>query len=163
MEIMIVIAIIGLLVAIVLPTLNEARDKALVAKIQIELDTIKTTFAHLYDDTGRYPNGATSYCRSTVPAGNEVDLTDPNAGILGNGSGWAGWLGPYLASATDPWGRPYYLDEDYQCMASTTGCGGLSDVGNDSSVLVSCGPNGALSDGACAYDGDNVVYRLCDT
>lgn len=162
-EILITIAIIGILVSVVLPAVNNARDKALVAAAQVELDALKTVFAHMRDDVGLYPNGASSYCRTSVPANNEVDLSSDNAGLLANGQGWSGWDGPYVADVEDPWGNPYYLDEDYQCMASTTGCKGISDTGNDSSVIVSCGPNEATADGACSYDDDNVVYRLCDT
>jgi len=163
-EILIVIGIIGILMSVVLPTLNQARDKAQVAAAVVEIDVLKTVFAQLYDDVGKYPNGATSYCRtvSGIP-NNEVDLSQATAGLVANGSGWANWKGPYVSGVEDPWGTPYYLDEDYQCMASTTGCKGINDTGNDSSVIVSCGPNKAISSGSCTYDTDNVVYRLCDS
>lgn len=160
---MIVIGIIGVLASVIMPAVNEARDKALVASAQIELDALKTVFQRLYDDTLLYPNGANSYCRdvSLVPA-NEVDLSSDDAGLLTNGSSWANWEGPYISDVTDPWGNPYYLDEDYQCLAATKGCPNVDDVGNDSSVIVSCGPNGTIESGSCDYDADNVVYRLCD-
>lgn len=162
-EILIVIAIIGVLANVMLPALNTAREKARIAAAQVEIDALKTVFLQLYEDTGFYPNGDTSYCRdvSGMPT-NEVDLSTDNAGLVANGAGWANWQGPYVPDVEDPWGNPYYLDEDYQCMAATVGCQGLDDAGNDSSVIVSCGPNGALNNGSCAYDTDNVVYRLCD-
>ena len=159
-ELLVTIAIIGILAVVILPRLNSARDLALEANARAEIDNIVKAMALLYDDTGNYPNAADNYCRSTVPSGNEIDLSTDAAGLLANGSGWSGWNGPYLSDATDPWGNPYYLDEDYQCLSSTTGCQDITDSGTDSSVVVSCGPNGTISGDSCAYDEDNVVYRL---
>ncbi len=162
-EVLMVISIMSVLFSVVLPAVNGARDKALVTKAIMELDGIRTAFDQLYSDAGYYPNGDTSYCRdvSAFP-NNEVDLSQGSAGLTANGSSWTGWDGPYMAEATDSWGTPYYLDEDYQCMAATQGCQGLDDVGNDSSVIVSCGPNAVIENGSCAYDADNIVLRLCD-
>lgn len=160
-ELLVVIAIIGILASIVMASVNVARDKGMYAAAQMELDSLKTAFFQLYSDTGVYPNGTPSYCR-IVAGGNEIDLSSANVGIVANGAGWSGWQGPYMPEVTDPWGNPYYLDEDYQCLAATKGCQGVDEPGNDSSVIVSCGPNGALNNGSCAYDADNIVYRLCD-
>lgn len=161
-EILIVISIIGILASVILPAVNEARDKAIVAATIVELSGIHTAFSLLYDSTGYYPNGATSYCRTIIPGSNEIDLSSANAGLTANGSSWGGWNGPYVSDATDKWGTPYYLDEDYQCLAATEGCKGITDAGTDSSVIVSCGPNAVINNGSCDYDADNIVYRLCD-
>jgi prepilin-type N-terminal cleavage/methylation domain-containing protein len=162
MEILVVIAIIGILVSVVMPAVNSGRDKALVAATVSDLQSMKSAMEILYNDTGYYPNGATDLCRTTLPADNEIDLSLDDAGILANGSAWGGWSGPYTGGAIDKWGNPYYLDEDYQCLAATEGCKGIDDAGTDSSVIVSCGPNGAIAGTSCDYDADNIVYRLCD-
>ncbi len=161
-EILVVIAIIGILASVILPSLNTARDKAQVANAVMEISALKTTFATLFDDTGYYPNGDVSLCRASLPGNNEIDLSDAAAGLTSNGNGWSNWHGPYMTDVQDPWGHPYYLDEDYQCMAATEGCKGVDDASTDSSVIVSCGKNGALNNGSCAYDTDNIVYKLCE-
>jgi type II secretory pathway pseudopilin PulG len=162
MEILVVVTIIGILVSVVMPAVNQARDEALVAATLVELDSLKKAMEQLYNDTGYYPNGAAEHCRTTLPSGNEVDLSLPASGLIANGSSWGGWNGAYISNATDKWGTPYYLDEDYQCFSTTEGCRGIDDTGQDSSVLVSCGPNRVIQNGSCDYDADNIVYRLCD-
>lgn len=162
-EILVVLAIIGILASVMLPSLQSARDKALVANAVAEIAGLKTAFEQLHNDTGYYPNGDVSHCRdvSGIP-NNEIDLSLDTSELVANGSGWIDWNGPYVPDVVDPWGNPYYLDEDYQCMAATEGCRGINDAGTDSSVIVSCGPNGALNNGSCDYDVDNIVRLLCD-
>ena len=161
-ELLIVITIIGILVSIVMPRLNDAREKGYTAATQAELGSINSAMTVLYNATGYYPNGAANYCRTSPPSDNEVDLSLPSANLVAYGGGLTGWDGPYIATAIDKWGTPYFLDEDYQCFASTTGCKGIDDATPVSSVIVSCGPNRALDSGSCAYDDDNIVYRLCE-
>jgi len=162
-ELIIVIAIIGILATISLASLNSAREKASVTAAKAELRSIRTAMELLWSDTGVYPNGLESYCNGTVPDDNEVNLNANAAGLVANGNSWTGWEGPYIQSAVDPWGTSYYLDEDYQCLAGTEGCGGVTDSGQDSRVIVSCGPNADTggSGGSCAYDEDNIVLMLC--
>lgn len=161
-EMMIVIGIMAVLATVVMPAVQNAREKGFEATTQLEISAVQAAIGLLFDDTGLYPNGTVDYCRTSLPPGNEIDLSSDNAGLVANGLSWDGWNGPYISDLTDPWGNPYFLDEDYQCLASTTGCRGVTDAGNDSSVIVSCGPNGAISDGSCAYDADNIVFVLCD-
>ncbi|MDC1205562.1 prepilin-type N-terminal cleavage/methylation domain-containing protein [Candidatus Pacebacteria bacterium] len=161
-ELLIVLGIIGVIVSIILPKANGARLKGQIAHTQIELGGIRSAMLSLYEDTGIYPNGVSDNCRTSPPGSNEVDLSDTDAGLTGNTSGWTNWNGPYVVTATDSWGTPYYFDEDYQCLASTTGCGGITDAGNDSSVIVSCGPNADVGSDSCTYDADNIVIKLCN-
>jgi prepilin-type N-terminal cleavage/methylation domain-containing protein len=163
-ELLVVIAIIGILASVVLASLNSARDKSEVAVAQSEIRQIVSAMAILYADTGTYPNGAGDFCRTgaAIPSPNEINLSLNASGIVANGSSWSGWDGPYMSDVLDPWGTPYYLDEDYNCTAGAEGCGGTTDTGV--SVVVSCGPDldDAGSGGSCNYNDDNIVYRLCN-
>lgn len=165
-ELLVTVAIIGVLASVILPRLNTAREKAQIAKAQVELSEIRNAMNILKDDTGLYSNGVNSYCRTSPGSNNEKDLSDTDNGLTGNSAGtFSKWNGPYISDVTDPWGTPYYLDEDYQCTSGTVGCKGITDAGTDSNVLVSCGPNKAISGGSCDYDTsveDNIVLRLCD-
>lgn len=164
-ELLVVISIIGILASVVMARLSDARDRAQVIATIAELASIRTAIQMHYDDTGIYPNGANSFCRTDPGIANEVNLNEAAGSLTANGNSVANWNGPYLQDALDVWGNPYFLDEDYQCLAETEGCNGIADTDSDtgSSVIVSCGPNGALAGGACAYDEDNIVYYLCDT
>jgi type II secretory pathway pseudopilin PulG len=167
----VVIAIIGILAAVVLASLSQSRELAEIRKAQADMRNIHTAMEQLFNDTGLYPHQLTSYCPSQFRPGNEVDLSLSSSGLLGNDGSFENWSGPYVTDVLDPWGNPYFLDEDYYCLSSTVGCNGKQDTAPDSSVLVSCGPNNArgvspeapgFSNGtACAYDSDNVVYYFC--
>jgi type II secretion system protein G len=160
-ELLVVIAIIGILASVVLASLNSAREKGNIAAAQSEISSLRNAFEYLYTDTGKYPNNDTNYCRtSTLPGNNEINLSVAGAGLTGD-PGWAGWNGSYIPDAVDPWGKPYYLDEDYDCNAATKGC--LGQTVAAVSVIVSCGPDmlDGGSGGSCVYGTDDIVYRLC--
>ena len=163
-ELLVVIAIIGILAAVVLGSLNDARRSAQVARAQAELNQIYKAATMLNLDTGYWPSGAANIddlC--TLPSGtNETPVNQNNAGFVANGQNWTGWAGPYQAPMIDPWGTVYYFDSDYDCSAGAVGCGTHTGGDQNDSVIVSCGPNGAISNNACAYDTDNVVLYLCD-
>ncbi len=164
-ELLVSIAIIGILATVVLGAINNAREKALYAAAESELYNLRNAMEQHYGDTEEYPNGAGSYCRDNPGLGNEINLNTPAGSLVSDGNSVPNWAGPYVGSAVDPWGTPYFLDEDYQCLAATKGCKGITDADSDtgSSVLVSCGPNMATTSEACAYDDDNAVIYLCDT
>ena len=166
-EILVVIAIIGVLATIILAAVGSAREKAAYAKARSELRQINLAMRLLYDDTGFYPSNLadqTNICYDP-PGANEIAADNANAGIVANGRGWAGWNGPYMnVPIEDPWGRSYYFDSDYDCSAGPVGCEGHEAGGQNDSVIVSCGPNdgGGGSGGSCEYDADNIVFYFCE-
>lgn len=172
-ELLVVIAIIGILAAVVLASLNDSRDLAKARKAQADMRNIHTAMEVMFNHTGLYPHKQTQYCPPRSAGGNEVNLASPTSGLIATDGTYPEWQGPYLNGVTDPWGMPYFLDEDYYCTAGAVGCDGQVSVGVGSlfSVLVSCGPDKKTGDDtdnpqpdngdACAYNDDNVVYVFC--
>ena len=56
MELLIVVAIIGVLISILLPSLSQAREKAMIAVCQSNLSQLgRMCFVYLKDNHGKYP------------------------------------------------------------------------------------------------------------
>lgn len=137
-ELMIVIAIIGIIAAIAIPAMSSYTEKAKIAQAVSDLDRIYKAMVLLEVDTEEWPGGV------SPGSGNEVwDLTTASAGLLANDGSFSNWAGPYIDDIPkDPWGHDYFLDTDY-------------DVdGVDRAVLGSFGPNGV---GQNVYDDDDVI------
>lgn len=128
-ELLVVIAIIGILASIVLTQVNSARDKAKTAKATSELRNLRTAIASLEHDTGKWPNGCT-VSKILTGSSNEIRFSMANAGIVAAPTvgvtdsstnppcEWtadevAAWNGPYMPDTLDPWGKPYWFDNDY--------------------------------------------------
>lgn len=141
-ELLVVIAVIGILSTILTVTLNRARDKARIAKALTELRQISLAVRLLYEDTGKWPAHMDDSGCPVHPAlgwsyepfeefncemsmlpytGREhLDLLLPWFGLTGldpaNQDHYPDWNGPYLPATfprTDPWGKTYILDGDY--------------------------------------------------
>ncbi len=149
MEVMIAIAIAGILSAIAIPNYIRYREKGLIAQAQGDLKRIQRAIQDLGGDTGWWPthlHGADEGRAGAAGGGKEVwDLSDPAAGLTAN-PGWGGWQGPYMTDTfTDPWGNNYFMDEDFELN------------GNDVTVIGSFGPNG---EGPNDYDEDDIILKL---
>jgi prepilin-type N-terminal cleavage/methylation domain-containing protein len=137
-ELMVVIAIIGILGVVITPVVGRAITKARKARVIADLDGIEKAIGALYIDTGKVVGG----CHGYVATGDEI-MIDPNYDPPGpapgyGGSDWAGlikrpplgraaancewvqpdidtWDGPYIKGGTaiDPWGTSYIYDSDY--------------------------------------------------
>lgn len=142
-ELMITIAIIGILAAIAIPNYISYRKKALVAKAQSELKTIEKALTMLAIDTGFWPNKE----KVDEPDTKEVwNLNLDSSGITDTDGSYPDWMGPYLGEVPqDPWGNNYFFDVDYRID------------GLDYIVIGSFGPNGV---GQNLYDNDDIILVL---
>ncbi|WP_246263323.1 type II secretion system major pseudopilin GspG [Caulobacter soli] len=86
---LVVIAIIGLIAAVLTPNLMGQLGRARVKSAQLQLESVAAAVEMFHSDTGRYP---------TAGEGLKVLITEP--------ADVEGWTGPYLKSAAnlkDPW------------------------------------------------------------
>lgn len=154
-EVMSVVAIIGILVMIVTPAVINQREKVYKKKAEADLEMLYAAIKQLAWDTGEFPQtketdescDRTSACQDIDE---EVeDLTTMYAGLLTNDpTRFPNWKGPYLDEIPDdPWGQPYWVDPDYD----------INSPFNEYRIVVgSYGPNGGSRNN---YDSDN-IYKI---
>ncbi|OGZ34959.1 MAG: hypothetical protein A2174_00005, partial [Candidatus Portnoybacteria bacterium RBG_13_41_18] len=116
-EILVVIAIIGILATVVLVGVNTAREKANIAKAKSEINQIRTVVEMLNLDSSEWPGHQPPdiICTSSCDD-NELFLNAADAGLRQQDAGqnYLNWAGPYLpVDPIDPWGNPYFFDTDY--------------------------------------------------
>ena len=141
-ELLVNIAIIGILAAIAIPAFSSFREKAKIATVKSDLRNIIHAIEVLAGETEMWPGG--NVVGATADA--EVwDLNSSQAGLVATDGSFSNWNGPYSSSVpTDPWGSNYFFDPDYRIS-------GVNFV-----VVGSFGPN---KDGPNVYDSDN-IYLL---
>ena len=134
-ELLIVIAIIGILATLVLTNFQNSQAKARTSKAEAELQLVEKAIATMVLDLAKWPNG----CSINVSSNPEVDIIEaeagltlvPPVGVIDTGCEWtaadaASWDGPYLQddSIIDPWDNNYVFDPDYypwqSCSSKTT-------------------------------------------
>ena len=149
MELMIVIAIIGILSSIAIPNFLAYREKSKIAHAQSELKAIELAIWDLALDTNQWPNNIEAAIVDLgCDSGELADLNDPDAGLVATNGAFPDWNGPYLDVVDpDPWGNNYWWDPDY-------GIDGEKYV-----AIVSSGPNGS---GINVYDDDNIYVIISD-
>ena len=125
LELMVVIAIIGLLIGLVGPRVMGMFDKAKTDTARIQISNLANA-ANMYKlDVGRAPTSA---------EGLQALVTRPGSA--------PGWRGPYLQEGVpnDPWGQPYHYESPgrhsefdiytYGADNAPGGEGDKTDVGN---------------------------------
>ena len=83
-ELMIVVAIIGILAAIAIPAYSDYIVKSKLSKVQSTMDPIKLALAMYYQENGSYPGGnaATTATTVTTPGGGTSDAFYTSLGLI---------------------------------------------------------------------------------
>lgn len=132
-ELLIVIVVIALLAAISIVAYNGIQDRARQSKIRSDLSLYLKAIQGARVNTGeqalRYVTNATGTSGACVNTANDIDLSDKTAAS----SCWYAYTlalnaisdasGVNIRSLADPWGRPYFLDENEKEGASQCGNG----------------------------------------
>jgi general secretion pathway protein G len=145
-EIMIVVAVVGLLAALGILNVAKAMQTSRKKTALTELELLSAGILQLAWDTGRWPNKAR---REEAASGVNEIWTFVGSGLDKNTIDgiYDGWNGPYYeGSYKDPWGNPYFFDSDYTYEGKS-----------DRIVVGSFGPNGI---GRNIYDKDNILVFL---
>jgi prepilin-type N-terminal cleavage/methylation domain-containing protein len=98
-EFLVVIAIIGILLSIVLASINKSRENSKITQVLAQVKDLGVKVELYRSDTGQYPPD----CR--IPSPPNPTCTQENDPFL-NSLGIPGWSGPYftLYNVSHPWG-----------------------------------------------------------
>ena len=142
-ELIVNVAIIGILAAIAIPAYINFRDKAKVAQAKSDLHNMQLAIEQLAIDTNKWPGPQ----NVGVTADEEVwDLSASKAGLTKTNGGFPNWSGPYMQSVPkDPWGSNYFFDPDYYVK------------GVKYAAIGSFGPNQCCRN---QYDSDDVILLM---
>ena len=99
-EIMVVIAIIGLLATLVVQSLRGATDKAKRTKAMADIAELKTALDRYYIDNGSYPTTDQGLTALVTASGQGAQATNYEEG------------GYIRRIPADPWGNPYVYSSD---------------------------------------------------
>lgn len=135
-EMLVVIAIIGILAGLLIPAASKARREAAVRKAQTTIAALETALSMYYTDYGMYPPSANSTSGSTTQENGNSFVVNINTGLnLVGALSSTTKGGPYMKFRSedlrkdtstppryvivDPWGRAYvYISRRYINTAS---------------------------------------------
>lgn len=156
-EILIVIAIIGILSSIVLFYLWDAKEKAKIIRAKAEVKEIYNAIIMLESDVEEWPGHQESNKINQI-SNNEIcsdgcsfGLSDNQSGIVSTDGNYSNWKGPYMPSIPlDPWGNEYFFDTDYDID--------IDPVAKKWAVVI--GSYGLNGTGNNLYDEDDIFYII---
>ena len=161
-ELLIVIAIIGIISTLGAYSYNLARTSAKIAKAQHDIDVIRKAIETLGNDTNLWP-GKQEVDKVNPTPGSEIcaisdgctyGLSDPRSGLVATDGLYENWSGPYMQAITiDPWGHEYFYDTNYLVTAAGKPCNGAGGCQN-ATVVGSFGPNGT---GNNLFNKDDII------
>lgn len=161
-ELLVVISIIGLLSAIVLSDLSDARDRAAIARIMQEFNTMEKAFTLYVDDQEFSAWPTEAYLTDTFGL-----AADPSISSLIANTSFSDFM---PNTPIPPKGTSYAYDNDND----THTCGG--DIGAGVNILLNSAPSNIITGLDQKFDGgdgiacgrlraigDTLIYRLSDT
>lgn len=123
-EMLLVVAIIGVLAALIVPKIANRGEDARIAAAKADIHSIGTALDMFEVDTGHYPQGK---------SGLQDLLVQPRD--------TQNWKGPYIKDATgvpkDPWGHPYVYEFPGRHTANSydlTSMGPSGKLGSDDNI-----------------------------
>ena len=173
-ELLVVVAIIGLLSTMTVAAVKIARKKAKIAKAQHDIDTLYTAISTLANDTNQWPGhqvanvinlveGNTEICGPDINSNNcATSLSDLSSGIIGDDTvtPYIGWHGVYIKKIPiDSWNHEYFFDTHYMVDIDNNPCNGAG-ICSSAVVVGSYGPDGkGKPDGISAgsYGEDDII------
>ncbi|MDP3787604.1 MAG: type II secretion system protein GspG [Candidatus Omnitrophota bacterium] len=154
-ELLVVLAIIGILAGLILGASGEARKRALITKARASISSVETALGMFQSDLGGYPSSGNA---------NLINALSENSGtyVIGTQSyalPTTDWSGPYMNFQTneisggqfiDPWNNPY----GYTNPGTNHGIG--ADYGKYVDIW-STGPNAIDEHTSSPKPGDDVT------
>lgn len=148
LEMMVAVAIVGILANVASTSYEVFKQKAIRVEAKLFLKEIKSGIEQMERETlDRVGHVAPS--RNGCTANPEFrDLSACSLGLTCTDGTYQWWAGPYLTpeDLTDPWGRPYYLDNDFFMdgvvvrAIGSAGPNGRAEYGGDDEIMVLCYP-----------------------
>lgn len=165
LEVIVVLAIIGVLAGVIFLNVSSARQKSKIAKAEADLRLLRDAIALLESDTGKWPNGCpvdqTNTPTTDLDTPEAGILTQPPVGVISMPCEWTqeevdSWKGQYSDHTKDPWLRSYVFDPDY-----VTHCDAGSPVHRP--VILSYAEDGASTepfDASCNPQTTDDIYLI---
>lgn len=161
-EILVVVAIIGILAGIILMALSGAKEKAKEVKAKAEARQIYNAILMLESDSNQWPGHQTPNEINQIGT-NELcpdfctyKLSDKEGGLVDTDGNYPNWNGPYIKEIPlDSWGNEYFFDTDYD-----------RDLGAGRDWVVAIGSYGADGRERNGYDSgfadDDIIYVITE-
>ena len=155
-ELLLVIAIIGIIASVGLASMRVARQRALIVSAKADQSQLRTVILQLESDTSQLPNHLVAASCTQNVASVLLDNSG-TVGVAATDGNFPKWGGPYMTNIpSDPWFTPYYFDKWRVCNGHE-GCTGITN-GTTIRAIVSFGPNKVEEE---AVGSDDIVMVLC--
>lgn len=149
-ELLVVISIISLLSSVVLASLNSARNKAKIARAQVDAKLIVSAISYAQGETGHplisfAPDSNCLQCTCNASGwSSNTCLSQFNLALTKIANNTSGVYSKLADIKSDPWGNAYYFDAPQGEGGSGT-CGNQDAFGDVSGVTIPNWPSVPLS------------------